>query len=301
MKTVVRSICGAHPSTVGRCTAFFLALAAGIMASGSRAEAQAPPPNTAETYTVDVNYVYAANLGFGGYSIGGLNASVYTLPLETGFDDVFGKGWRLRLLLPIQGGLYHFKGTLGDETVTLDQQSVAAMPGAELDIPVTSNFVVKPFAQGGMVHVFGADGANPNDWIYMAGARSGAEWQAGAYTLSLGNGVVFAGDQTMGPGVSDNYVSLQLGGEVRRPLGFTIGNWTPDLGVYAVNYYYPEPLDFSRFLRPDLKVHNQDEIGITLGSAKPLSLFWLSNPRIGLSYVFGDGLSVWNVNFGFPF
>lgn len=292
-------------SRLACCAAWFgLALASATFVGTSRAEAQGVPESarqTAETDTVNLNYVYAANLGFGGYSLDGLTVNVYTLPLETSFENVLRPGWTLKLLLPIQFGLYNFKADLGGQSVNITQQSLGAMPGAQLDIPVTSNFVAKPFAQAGMVHVFGTDDANPNDWVYMMGVRSVAEWHAGAYTFALGNGAVFAGDSTMGPGTSDNYVSLQVGGEVRRSLGFSIGNWTPDLGIYAVNYYYPEPLDFSRVFRPDLQVHNQDEIGLTLGSAKPLSLLWLSDPRVGVSYIFGDGLNGWNVNFGFPF
>lgn len=281
-----------------------LILATGLACLGTPAMAQSAPPaaqNPPPYSTVNLNYVYAASLGFGGYSIGGLTASVYTLPLSTSFANVIRNGWTLRLLLPIQLGLYNFKGSYEGQSVTLSQQSIAAVPGAELQIPVTRNFLVKPFAQAGAVHVFGSDGGNPDAWIYLSGARSVAQWRAGAYTLSLGNGVIFAGDHAIGPGFSENYVALEVGGEVRRSLGFTIGNWAPDLGIYAADYYYPEPMQFSRYLRPQLEVHNQDEIGFSIGSADPMKILWLSNPRIGVGYVFGDGLSVWHVNFGFPF
>lgn len=282
-----------------------LLLMADLIVAGGAARAQSsstPPQNT----DVNLNYVYAATLGFGGYSIGGLNASVYTLPLSTSFDNVFQKGWTLRLLLPIQLGLYHFKDTYEGQTINLNQQSIAAIPGAELDIPVTSNFVVKPFAQGGVLHLFGAgDDVNANAWVYLTGARSVAQWRAGAYTFSLGNGVILAGDTSIGPatgaGGKENYVALEVGGEIRRALGFTIGNWTPDLGIFAADFYYPEPMTFTRFLQSDLKVHNQNEVGFSIGSAEPMKLLWMSDPRIGFGYIFGDGLSVWTLNFGFPF
>jgi hypothetical protein len=187
----------------------------------------------------------------------------------------------------------------------VNEQSVAVIPGAELAIPVTSNFVVKPFAQGGALHVFGGGSDNnPNNWVYLTGARSVAQWRAGAYTLSLGNAVFLAGDTTMGPAGSDgkeNYLTLEVGGEVRRALGFTLGDWKPDLGLFAADFYYPEPMTFSRWLQPDLKIHNQNEVGFSIGSAEPMKLLWMSNPRIGFGYTFGDGLSVWSMNFGFPF
>jgi hypothetical protein len=96
-------------------------------------------------------------------------------------------------------------------------------------------------------HTFGAGNANPNAWIYLAGARSVAEWHDGEFTFSLGNGVVFAGDQPIGSGFTERYVSPQAAGEVRRPIGCKVGDWRPDIGLYLAEYHYPSPLVFSRF------------------------------------------------------
>jgi hypothetical protein len=227
-------------------------IAAGISAASMGVRAQAPaviPQNT----EVHLNYVYAASLGFGGNSLAGLTASVYTLPLAYTLPDVLHEGWTLRLLLPIQLCIYSFQSTFEAMHISLNQQSIAAVPGAELQIPLTDNFVAKPFAQFGAVHAFGTDGGNANAYIYLAGVRSVAQWQLGAYTLSLGDGVVFAGDSTIGPGFGENYVSLQVAGEIRRPIGFSIDDFKPDLGVYLANYFYPAPLVFSRFLQSPLR------------------------------------------------
>ncbi len=50
--------------------------------------ATAPPfalsmrgPHAQSPSAANLNYVYAANLGFGGYSLAGLTANVFTLPL----------------------------------------------------------------------------------------------------------------------------------------------------------------------------------------------------------------------------
>lgn len=270
----------------------------GIHVPGARAQGEPPPPPYS---TVNLNYVYAATLGFGGYSLAGLTASVYTLPLSTSIPDVLHDGWTLRLMLPLQLGIYNFSNSYQGTPIKLNQQSVAAVPGAELQIPMGTHFVLKPFVQGGALHAFGTDGGNSNAWIYLFGARSVAQWQVAGYTLSLGNGVIYAGDNTIGPGFSENYVALEIGGEVRHPLGFSIGDWKPDLGLYAADYFYPAPLQFSRYLEPALQVHNQVEVGFSIGSAEPMKLLWLSNPRIGAGFVFGGGLNVWRVNFGFPF
>ncbi len=263
--------------------------------------AQTPPaPN--QYRTVNLNYVYAADLGFGGYTLAGLTASVYTLPLAHTFADLPYDGWALNLSLPVQAGFYAFRATdTNGQHIAINQQSLSLVPGAELRIPVEDWLALKPFAQFGVVHAFGDGVGNPDSWVYVAGARAVAQWQAGVYTLSLANAAIYAGDDTIGPGFAEHYAALQIGGEIRRPLGFTIGRATPDLGVYIADYYYPAPLVFSRFLRPPLRVANQGEIGFSVGSATPLDALWLSNPRIGAGFVFGGGLNVWHVNFGFPF
>ena len=128
--------------------------------------------------------------------------------------------------------------------------------------------------------------------------RSIAQWQAGDYTLSLGNGIIYAGDNPIGPGaggLSEHYTSLQLAGELRRPLGFKIGGFAPDLGIYAAEYYYPSPLKFDRLFQSPLQVHNQNEFGFSIGSAEPFKLLALSNPRIGAGVIFGGGLTVYHV------
>lgn len=258
----------------------------------------APNPNR----TVNLNYVYAAELGFGGYDLDGLSADVYTLPLSHTLRGVLADGWALKLLAPIQGGLYSFRATdTNGQRISIHQQSLAVVPGAELQIPIGDHFMLKPFAQGGIAHSFGDGVGNPDAWVFLGGARSVAQWRAGAYTLSLGNGIVYAGDHTMGPGFSEHYVALQVGAELRRPLGFKIGSLTPDLGVYAAEYYYPAPMEFSRFLKPVLRVSNQNEVGFSIGSATPFQMLWMSQPRLGAGFVFGGGLNVYHVNFGFPF
>jgi hypothetical protein len=264
-----------------------------------RAQTQpAPNPNR----TVNLNYVYAADLGFGGYSLAGLSADVYTLPLRYTLGGVPYDDWSLTILAPIQGGIYRFRATDTDgQNIAINQQSLALIPGAELHIPIGGRTVLKPFAQFGVVRAFGNDVGNPDAWVYIAGARAVTQWRSGGYTLSLGNAVLYAGDNTIGPGFGEHYVSLQIGGEIRHALGFKVGHWAPDLGLYAANYYYPAPLTFSRFLQNPLRVTDQGEIGFSVGSAEPLEMLWLSNLRLGVGFVFGGGLDVWHINFGFPF
>jgi hypothetical protein len=253
--------------------------------------------------TLGLNYVYAADLGFGGYSIGGLTTSVYELPLEHTVEDFLGNGLSLRILAPIQVGFYSINVTdTNGQQISEHQQSLAFVPGVELQIPLGSYTVLKPFGQFGAGHIFGSDGSSsPDAYIYLAGARAVSQWSVGSSVLSLGEAVIYAGDSPIGRGFSEHYVSMQLGTEVRQNLGFTIRGVEPDLGLYAIYYHYPSPLVFNRFLESDLEIRNQGEVGISVGSAGPFRLLGVWNPRIGVGFIYGGGLNVWRVSFGFPF
>jgi hypothetical protein len=257
-------------------------------------------PQNANT-TININYVYAANLGFGGYSVGGMTANVYTLPLEHTFP-VGDRGITVRVLLPIQLGIYNFHATAPNgQAINLNQQSLAAVPGVEFRIPIADKILLKPFAFGGFGHAFGDTSGTPDAWIYTFGVRATRAWQAGRYTLTAGAAFLYAGDASVQPGFSETYSAIELGFEVRHPLGFSIGRLAPDLGLFVAGFHYPNKLDFTRFLQPTLHVGDQAEVGFSVGSAAPFDMLWFSNPRIGAGYVWGDGVQVWHVVLGFPF
>jgi hypothetical protein len=280
--------------------AALLVSAGAIMTGGRALRAAEPAPNP--NRTVNLNYVYAAELGFGGYSLSGLTASVYTLPLEYSLHDAPGNAWSLRILAPLQVGIYSLNVTDTDgERISLNEQSVALVPGVEVEIPVGDRTVVKPFGQFGVGHTFGLDTGSPNAYIFMTGMRAVSQWRVASTTISVGNALIYAGNDPIGSGFSEHYVSLQLGVEVRHPLGFSVGALTPDVGVHSIYYNYPSPLVFSRFLLPELKIQNQGELGLSFGSATPSRFLGMSNPRLGAGVIFGGGLTVWRVYFAFPF
>ncbi len=287
------------------CLPLAAGLATALGVAGARAQAPiTPAPNgnaSANNTTVNINYVYAANLGFGGYSVGGVTANVYTLPLEHTFPLGDG-GVTLRVRVPIQFGVYNFRATAPNgQAININQQSIAAVPGVEFGIPLPGKILLKPFALGGMGHTFGVSSGNPNAWIYTFGVRATRPWQLGRFTLTAGAAFLYAGDASVEPGFSETYSAIEVGFEVRHPLGFSIGRLAPDLGLFVAGFHYPNRLDFSRFLQPTLRVGDQAEVGFSVGSAAPFDMLWFSNPRIGAGYVWGDGLQVWHIVLGFPF
>lgn len=279
-----------------RCLLLSVAVVLISMESNAQGSSQSDDANR----EVTVNYVYAAQLGIGGYEVGGLDVKVFTLPLAYTFDLDNPQGWRLKVKAPINLGLYEFNGTEEDGTaVSVDQQTLALIPGLELQVPVTDYWTLKPFGNLGIGR--GLKLERRYAYLYSIGLNSLIELPWREYKFSIGNGVVYAGNETFDGDQKEDYSAIQTGLDVRRSLGFDIEGITPDLGVFVIHRYYPRPLEFQRFLQPALTVRNQLEVGFSIGSVSPFEMLWVTNPRIGASYITGDGLEVFQINFGFPF
>jgi hypothetical protein len=285
-----------RPLATGGMARFTPLVLLALLSLPGRAEAQAGNQNR----TVTVNYVYASQIGIGGYDLSGLSVQVFTLPLAHTFDLGSEGGWRLKLKLPVELGVYEFHANDTDGTrISIRQQALAIVPGLELQIPLGPQWTLKPFADFGVGKLLQAPGTPA--YIFSTGIKSAYTVRRGVYAFTIGNGLLFAGDASFGRADLEDYWAIENGIEIRRPLGLEFRGVEPDLGVYAIYYYYPKPLVFTRFLEDPLKISNQGEIGFSLGSASRLDLPVVGNPRIGVGYVFGGGLSVLRVSFGFPF
>lgn len=246
-----------------------------------------------------VNFVYAAQLGFGGYSLAGLKASVYTLPIPFTFPNIAGTGADLQLRLPIQYGRFTFAGTYLGERITDEDNVLAVPPILELTVPVRPGWHVKPFAQWGP-----GVNLNENEWgyIYSGGYRQKFATHWRALRLAFGQALFAAGNDAFSGGATELYGVFEVGAEARHPLGFRFWEVEPDIGPYFVFYHFMPDVALSRFLNDPLDLENQYEIGFSIGSVTAVDIAGFTiDQRIGGSYQFGDGLEAWRLNLGFPF
>lgn len=249
---------------------------------------------------VTVNYVYAVQLGIGGYRVDGLDVKAFSLPLAHTFDLDMPSDWRLKVKAPVSIGIYDFEATDTDgSNVSAYQETLAVIPGLELEIPATDLWTLAPFGNFGVGH--GLRMQRQYAYIYSAGINSRIALPWRGNTVSIGNGVAFAGNATFGRGDGENYVAIRTGLDFRRPTGLRLFDQNTDIGLFAIHHYYPRPLVFKRFLKTPLTVRNQIEFGVSVGSPEPFEIFGIENPRLGVSYITGDGLDVFRINFGFPF
>lgn len=265
---------------------------------------------------VQVNLPYALQFGFGSYEVGGLSVNVFRVPVQHTFalgpeEDA----WRLVLTGYLGYGHFSFETRVFGPKVTASQDFVFVLPQAELQIPLRRWWTVKPYVAAGLGRTFNGsaaiEGAPGGEFhvdegfvsLYAAGISNLFEFQVQDFSLSVGTRLAGAGDATIGQSRSTNtnYGTLQNGLEVRHPLGLRVKGLVPDVGVSFIHYYFFPSAKFSLPGESPLEVSNQFEFGINVGSAKPAKLWIFNNPRIGVSYRFGDGLTGVRAQFGFPF
>ena len=289
-----------------------LVLALPLASSPARAQEEDDAPEV----RFAVNYVYAAQLGFGGYSIGGLNVHLYSIPLGFRIDDVL-DDWDLRIDLPLQYGDYDISARVTDGKINGRSHTLATEPKLTLEIPVVPD-VWRLSLLGAMgFGITFASSATTTDaagqreslqvdensfYTYQFGASSLLQHRVGAWTFGLGNSFIYAGNSSLeGDPSVEGYGVLSTGVEARHPLGFELWGIEPDAAGFFIYSFFTPDLRFTRVERDDLEVQNLYEIGATIGSASPLDIPLLSDARIGAGYQFGADLDAFRLSFGFPF
>jgi len=218
----------------------------------------------------EFNYAFATQMGSGIYTISGRTLQVYRLPLSVTFrpeEEGSRRGWRFTF--PLTLGFYDFKAVdvvesgLPEEVATL-----SLIPGAEFFVPVTGNWLLKPYVEAGEVwdRSGSADAA-----VYSAGVWSRADFRAGRFNLSLGNGLGYTVVHPSSEPGSESLAALETAFEARHGLGS--GGWgKADYGLYLVQHLYFQkpayPLDGGG--SPGML--DQYEVGITFGSREPLKI-----------------------------
>ena len=280
-----------------------------VLALVSTSWAASPASAKDKKGNVEVNFIYAFQLGFGSYNVGGLDVQVYSLPLSYTFNDFLGDE-KLRLVVdtPVFYGRFRYRENVPDGMrIKVDQDMMSVIPGVELQWEPVRHWHIKPFINAGLAwQVY--DSSTPNGLsvddsfvlVYATGLGSLYQMFWERFTFSLGNRISWAGNTNFKQSVEQSFGLLENGIDVKHPLGFSYKGYEPDLSVYFNWYYFIPDTTFDRAFKPPLKVENQFEIAATLGFVKPEKILFLSQPRIGVGYRFGD-LKAFAVNFGFPF
>jgi hypothetical protein len=259
-----------------------------------------------------VNLPYVLQYGFGSYDVGGLSVEAFQVPVPHTFAlGPEAEAWRLVLTGYPGYGHASFETRVFGPKVTASEDFAFVLPQAELQIPLRRGWTVKPYVAAGLGRTFNASAAiegQPRQHLeesfislYVAGIGNLFELPVQDFLLSFGTKLAGAGAVRIGQSGSEGFGTLQNGLEVRHPIGFRVKSFVPDVGGSFVHHYFFPAAKFSLPGENPLTVSNQFEFAVSFGSAKPARLWIFENPRIGVSYRFGDSLTGVRVNFGFPF
>jgi hypothetical protein len=253
----------------------------------------------ASTETQLLNWYYSAVFGTGVYKSGDRVVSVLQIPFAHELKPPTDDQWGLKLVAPLSFGFYDFKFDellQGETPKSVGTASI--FPGVEAEIPVTSNWMVKPYANVG----WGWDlSGGPGALLYAGGMKSVVWTPIGKDSrLSLGNQLTLAGsspegaaNQTMGVFIAG--VNLETPTEVKvldRPI---------IVGGHVIYYYYFKRLRFPTNNDADNKIDEQGELAVSLSVKKAIDFELFDLDRIGLGFQFGGGIQGVRLFFSLPY
>jgi hypothetical protein len=173
----------------------------------------------------------------------------------------------------------------------------AFLPGVEVQILVSNNWILKPFGQIGIGY-----SESTTTYIYGVGIKSLYNFQWGRVDFGFGNSLVFADEDSTGNSEDEGFSMFQVGLGARHLINFSTGNRDADIGSYFVVSRFLDTIDFfeingKRFQR----IRTFAQIGLTLGIDPPVTLLGIDFSRVGIDYTFGRDFSGIGLNLGFPF
>lgn len=198
----------------------------------------------------------------------------------------------LKLLLPVTLGYHQF------ENILTDVGSIAFVPGLEFQYPILKNWWFKPYGQFGL----GKDFSGGNlAYIYGAGVRTRAIFPWRRFEFSLGANLMGTGQTISGGGSDKGFSMFEIGVEGRHPTNFNFLGSDTDLSLYFVLTEFIDDLDILFPLGRDITIRRLYKIGVTMGFEKPLSIWFIKLPRIGIEYIPGEDMKGISLTMGFPF
>ncbi len=264
-----------------------------------------------KTIEVWVNTPYVVQFGFGSYDIGGLTTSSYRIPLShtinlgTEKDD-----WRLNLTGYLGYSHVDFKTELFGPRFSAETDYLFVLPQVELAIPIRKGWTVKPYLAAGVgwycngsIEFEGKKELTKDSYgfLYAAGIGNLFEFQIQKTHVSFGSKFGWAEEISLDSPGTMGFATLQNGVEIMHPLGIYINGREFNMAESFTYYYFFPAARFSVPNEPPHKVYDQFEFGVNFGFVEPVKVWILENPRIGASYRFGDGMTGFRLNLGFPF
>jgi hypothetical protein len=221
---------------------------------------------------------------------------IYRVPIGVTLLDPQGRAWGLRLTFPVSFGFYDLQATSSVSDLVSRVQTVSVAPGVEFLVPVSRQWLLKPYAEVGLGMTTSGEFTGAQ---YTGGLRARGDYVRGPYHIAAGLGVHYASPRVSRVNI-DDYTTLELAGNVQRELGFRVAGGDARAGVYAIARWFPGLRVEDAYDRL-FDVKHVWELGVSFSTAPELALWKLPLPWIAVGYRFGDMFNGIRISFDFPF
>jgi hypothetical protein len=219
---------------------------------------------------------------------------LYRLPLSFHVRSLDKHPWGLRVTFPVSLSSLSITG-VSDVGGFVDKLSIASIiPGLEVEIPVGSRGLVRPFGEVG----FGRSSDSSGEVFYGAGLRAHSTADRRPWHLTYGG--LIAGRKTPDfEGSAARYASFEAGADLQVPLGFSLRGREARGGAYAIGRAY-DGLELEREGEPPIALRGQFETGVSFSTTPDLRLWKIPLRWLAVGYQFGRVSGI-RVYLTFPF
>jgi hypothetical protein len=274
------------------------ACAAGALVSPCSLAQQTQPPVDEEATLI--NWWYSATFGTGFYKIGPAVATVVRFPISYRLRSMEGDTWGVNLLLPVTVAAYHLNlRELNELNLHQDVAAASVLPGAEVEIPMTQRWRLKPFAQAGM----GTEFTDPPLYatMYTGGVKSLYRFPGNGYKLSLGNALFVAGYRIRDGSERQGIGVFQIGLNAETPWSMVLWNGPAYFNTHLIATSYRSKLAFANPEPGKLAVYREYQLGFSFRTARPVSFLGFGADTLGLGFRFADKVRGLSLYTEFPF
>jgi hypothetical protein len=254
-----------------------------VLTSPALAQDEIAPP---------IHWAYGAYFGTGHYEVDD-GQSAYVLSFRPSYRvrtarlDQAGRSIGIELRFPVAVGTHRFDLQSPGSTLRFDNvNTLSFVPGAEIDIPLTARWSLKPFGYVG----YGAQlSGDASAWMYWTGLKSRIRFPGKAVDWSVFNSLTYVGYRD--DEEPSNVLPLFTAVEFERPLAVKIANELVHLHWHVGYTSYLNEIELRparSTLRP-VTIDDEWEVGAAFSTgAEPLRLWRFKWDRVGMAYRFSS-------------
>ncbi len=228
------------------------------------------------------NYAYSVFVGTGVYRAEDQTIFILRVPAawtlrEPDFDT--GQiGWRF--LLPFSVGVANFDELEDIPELRFDDlKTLTATPGVEVQIPFSSNWLLKPFGQAGA----GTD-LDSDDYSVVLGAGTRVRGVFGeGERWIVGGEFLWARNRPSRDLETTSFTRWGIGFEYKQPTNWQLFDRRLSFHGRILHYYFANPVNFDENNRR-FEIDRSTEIGISFGIDRPINILGYKFRQGGIGY-----------------